>query len=314
MIKTKFNSGVINLVTATALIMAIMGCEVEPASLEPKVFEPENISTELVEFSPTFSSDGSEIYFARSNDEWGTKKLNSSIYYAVKKNNKWSVPKLASFSGEFNDSSPHLTHDDKTLFFISERPSAAEKISADIWKVEKDDNGEWGTPIRLEEPINSPGKESSPRADQKGNLYFASYRNGGYGQGDLYVAKNENGQYGAPENMGLFINTSKGEWNLEVNGAGDMIIFEASGRDLNLSSYGDLYISFFRQDQWTIPQNIKEINTTGSDLYPCLTNDEKTLYYTSSDSLKGTNTDIYFVNFEPLLEQYESTAILVGNQ
>jgi len=83
--------------------------------LKSKVFEPENISTDVVEYSPTFSSFGSEIYFAKSNEKWGFGELKSSIFYSIRKYNKWSPPKLASFSGQHNDSDPHLIHDDETI-------------------------------------------------------------------------------------------------------------------------------------------------------------------------------------------------------
>lgn len=278
--------------------------------LKSRVFEPENISTDAVEYSPTFSSSGSEIYFAKSNDKWGSGELKSSIYYSIRKDNKWSPPKLASFSGHHNDSDPHLTHDDETMFFISKRPSEINQISADIWMVEKNQKGEWGTPIRLNSSINSTANEYSPRTDKNGNLYFASDRPGGYGQGDLYMVRKENEKFTLPINLGNSINTDKGEWNLEISGDGELIIFEASERVQNLSSYGDLYISFNLNNKWTIPQNIKELNTTGSDLYPHLTNRENILYYTSSDSLKSTNTDIYFIDFKTIYDNYKQTSIL----
>ncbi|MEM9685522.1 MAG: hypothetical protein AAF934_01200 [Bacteroidota bacterium] len=277
-----------------------------------KVFEPGNISTEAVEFSPSFSSSGSEIYFAKSNDMWGKGAIKSSIYYSTKKDNKWSTPKLVSFSGTYDDSDPHLTRDGKTMYFVSDRPSEASRMSADIWMVKKDKGGKWGIPTRLKHPINSPGTEYSPRTDNKGNLYFASDRSDGYGQGDLYMAKREKGKFASPVNLGNSINTAKGEWNLEVNGSGDLIIFEASERVQNLSSYGDLYISFKRHNRWTVPQHIKEINTTGSDLYPHLTDGERMLYFTSSDRLKSTDTTIYFIAFTPLYDRYKKTAVLPG--
>ncbi len=278
--------------------------------LKPKVFEPENISTDAVEYSPTFSSPGLEFYFAKSNNKWGSGELKSSIYYSIRKDNKWSTPELASFSGHYNDSDPHLTHNGETLFFISKRPSKTNQMSADIWMVEKNKKGEWGTPIRLNNSINSTANEYSPRTDKNGNLYFASDRPGGYGQGDLYMARKESGKFILPINLGNSINTDKGEWNLEISGDGELIIFEASERVQNLSSYGDLYISFNLNSIWTIPQNIKELNTTGSDLYPHLTNSGNMLYYTSSDSLKSTNTDIYYIEFETIYNNYKKSSVL----
>ncbi|MBQ4819073.1 PD40 domain-containing protein [Aquimarina sp. MMG016] len=293
------------------MLLVLISCKDDSKQLKPQVFEPGNISTTSVEYATTFSIDDSEVYFAKSNNKWGTSNMKSSIYYSVKENGEWSTPKLASFSGKYDDSGPHISNNGKTLYFISKRPSKeVTPISKDIWKVEKDKNGTWGVPIRLNDAINSEKDEYSPCTDKYGNLYFASNRLGGYGQGDLYIAKKEKDTFSSPINLGNTINSDKGEWNLEVNNDGNIIIFESSGREQNLSSYGDLYISFKINDQWSIPQNIKEINTTGSDLYAELIEDDRLLYYTSSDSLKSTHTNIYSIEFAALNKKYRKNAVL----
>lgn len=109
-------------------------------------------------------------------------------------------------------------------------------------------------------------------------------------------------------NLGNTLNSEKGEWNLELNKEGDIIIFEASERAENLSSYGDLYISFKSNNEWSLPQNIQEVNTTGSDLYPELIEDDNILYFSSSDSLESTQTNIYFIEFEHIYDKYRKNA------
>ncbi len=308
--KSKDTFDLLSILLYSVVILLTIGCNKELKEHQPTLFEPGNISTASIEYGLTFSSSGSEIYFSKSNDQWGKGDVVSFIYYSVYKNGTWSTPKLASFSGKYDDSAPYITNHGKTLYFISKRPAeGGEEVSMDIWKVERDDKGEWGVPMRLEEPINSLANEYCLRTDTYGNLYFASDRKGGYGQGDLYTAKKTNDQYDPPINLGSSLNSEFGEWNLEVNQKGDLIIFEASQRKENLSSYGDLYISFKENDQWSLPQNIKEINTTGSDLYPELIEDTNTLYYSSSDSLESTQTNIYFVDFKNLYTKYRKNAV-----
>ena len=291
------------------LLITLSSCKVNSRGLKPEVFELERISTKLVEYSSTFSNSNDEVYFARSNDKWGSGNSRSSIYRSVKENQEWSEPKLASFSGTYDDSGPHIANNGKTLWFISERPSGGiQEVSPDIWRVEKDKTGAWGAPIRLSNLINSNKNEYSPRTDEDGNLYFASDRPGGYGQGDLYVAKKEKGEYTSPINLGNSINSKTGEWNLEISKDGSVLIFEASGREQNLSPYGDLYISFKLNNEWTAPQNIEEINTTGSDLYPDLIEDDLKLYFTSSDSLPSTNTNIYSIDFRRIQKKYRKNS------
>jgi len=271
-------------------------------------FEPGIVSTEFVEYSSSFSRDGQEVFFARSTGKWGKGKMKSVIYYSQYANGEWSSPKVVPFSGNYDDSGPHLSNDDKTLYFISKRPSEGIVISSDIWVVVRNDHGDWNTPQRLENPINSDKREYSPRTDNNGNLYFASDRDGGMGQGDLYLSQLHDGKYDEPVNMGIPLNSKEGEWNLEINDTGDVIIFEASGKEENVSPYGDLYISFKSDEMWSLPQNITELNTSGSDLYPQLMNDG-TLYFTSSDSLKSTDTNIYYVDFQNLMTTYRGKAI-----
>ncbi len=305
---TKFTIGALMI---HGIWLVFTGCSGKPSQLKPQIFEEGNISTKSVEYSTTFSATGMEVFFAKSNGKWGTGGMKSSIHYSVKENGEWSAPQLAPFSGQYDDSGPHICNDGKTIYFISQRPSKeATQISRDIWKVEKDENDTWGIPTRLNNTINSEKNEYGPRTDKYGNLYFASDRSGGYGQGDLYLAKKEKDTFALPVNLGDVINSDQGEWNLEISDDGNTIIFESSGREQNLSSYGDLYISFKFNDEWSMPQAIKELNTTGSDLYAELIEEDELLYYTSSDSLKSTDTNIYFIRFGSLYDSYRNSAIM----
>lgn len=273
------------------------------------LFEPHLISTDSVEYAASFSASGTEVYFARSADKWGSGNMKSSIYYSAKSKGKWSKPSKVSFSGQFDDSDPHISKDEKSLYFVSTRPAKDAPLSQDIWVVKKDKTGKWGIPTRLDDKINSESREYSPRTDDEGNLYFASDKAGGQGQGDIYRAELDKGNFKAAINLGEVINSDKGEWNVEINGSGTLIIFEASERKENISGYGDLYISFNKGNQWSIPQHIKELNTSGSDLYPDISADSKTLFFSSSKSLKSPDTNIYFTAFKPILKKYKRLAV-----
>ena len=273
------------------------------------LFEPDNISTGSVEYGSSFSENFTEVYFVRSEDPWGTMNSKGTIYYSKMTNGRWGVPEVAFFSGEFDDSDPHLTEDGRRIYFISKGRSPLSGNSADIWLIQKSKDGNWGMPARLPAPINSSADEWSPKTDARGNLYFASSRDGGFGQGDIYMSKRQDGRFQTPENLGSIINSKSGEWNLDVSPNGEILIFEASGRPENQTPYGDLYISFKKETSWSIPQNILELNTGGSDLYPEMIPSHDLLFYTSSDSIRSKNTEVYSVSMKKLLQSYRRRAV-----
>jgi hypothetical protein len=256
-------------------------------------------SSHLIEYGATFNQTLDTAYLVIAEGKWGKDALKSSIYISVKHSDAWSDPQIAPFSGIYDDSDPHLSSDGKSMFFISNRPP---NNSVDIFQVNKLSSSKWSEPKRLIE-VNSDYNEYSPTIDTKGNLYFASDRPGGYGQGDLYLALKVDEGFGTPWNLGSSINSPTGEWNLHI--ANDSIlIFESSGRTESRSGYGDLFISFLRNDNWSKPQNIIEINTTGSDLYPFYNSRSGLLFFASSDSLTSTNVNIYSVEFAELINRY----------
>jgi Tol biopolymer transport system component len=69
----------------------------------------------------------------------------------------------------------------------------------------------FGTPTNLGPTVNSSYADPNPSISADGlELYFESYRSGGYGSGDLYVSTRETIQdpWGVPVNLGSTINTS----------------------------------------------------------------------------------------------------------
>lgn len=294
--------------TATIALLVQISFHGQGSDGNKTVFEAGLISTSAVEYGCSISNTGTEIFFVRSEQAWGSPQSKGTIYYSKKIKSGWTTPEVAFFSGIYDDSDPHLSSDGEHLFIISRGRGNPESDSPDIWMIDKLEDGSWGQARRLAEPINSGAREYSPRTDKFGNLYFASDREGGFGQGDLYLSRLQDGNYQPPENLGSIINAATGEWNLEVSDAGDILIFEASGRTSNKSPYGDLYISFKSDDVWSIPQNIEELNSTGSDLYPELTSNS-VLFFSSSDKLESKSTNIYHVQFDIMLEKYRKSAL-----
>jgi len=278
------------------------------AQVDKQLFLKDLLGTQSIDYGITFTADQKTFYFARAEGVWG-QKIKSTIYYASQTDGQWSELKVAPFSGVYDDSDPHISADGRRLYFVSDRPDQKATVSADIWMVEKNNISGWKAPVRLPEPINSTHMEASPKTTKNGDLYFVSNRKGTVGQGDIFRAAFKDDGIAEVQNLGETINASTGEWNFDINPEGNILIFEASHREENLSVSGDLYISFKNNSDWTSPQNIMELNSTGSDLYPELMN-EGTLYYSSNGFHAGTSPKIYAVDVQRLIERYKKSAKL----
>lgn len=149
----------------------------------PKIL-PENINFTDFQSGAFISKDGKTILFSSDspNGKGGT-----DIYRSVKdENGNWSAPQFLSYNinTSNNEDSPYLSEDGHTLYFCSNgHPGYG---GYDIYKSEFL-NGEWTKPVNLGQPINTPGDEthfSLLPGSSKG--YYASNRQGGYGDMDIY--------------------------------------------------------------------------------------------------------------------------------
>lgn len=230
----------------------------------------------------TFSPDGATAFWVGWNGTWGSNNASRRVIYSSELvDGEWSAAAPMPFSGEFSDDDPFVSPDGQWLYFVSERPADEndKELDADIWRYNLVD-GE-----RLQHlSVNSDVAEYSPVVSVSGTLYFASARDGGFGQGDLYRAVPSGNGFAPPENLGTAFNTATGEWNLWVAPGENEILFEASSRASNVSVPGDLYYSWRTASGWTSAIPVSELNTRGSDLLPRMHPDGETLYYTTAES------------------------------
>jgi DNA-binding beta-propeller fold protein YncE len=226
----------------------------------------------------TFSPDGISAWWTAWDGEWGKAGAGRrTIYTSGWADDRWSAPVAAPFTGKFDDDDPFVSPDGQWIYFVSTRPadSGAAETPGDIWRYQLKE------PNRLQRlSINSEATEYSPVVTRSGALYFASSRNGGYGQGDLYRAAALGESFAAPELLGPALNHPTGEWNLWVSDDEREIIFEASSRATNMSTPGDLYYSWLTKSGWSPAAPIAGLNTDSSDLMPRLHPDGKRLYFT----------------------------------
>jgi len=148
----------------------------------------EMINSWGVEDDAFMTQDGKKIIFSSD--------INSSngdldLYIVeLMEDSTWSLPKSLGnmINTRFDEDSPFLTEDGKTLYFCSN--SNLSMGGFDIFKSEMNPNGTWGAPMNMGYPYNSPANDINFYVDdKKGVAIFSSQRAGGYGEMDLYVVE-----------------------------------------------------------------------------------------------------------------------------
>jgi len=245
---------------------------------EPVVFGDGVISTGEFESHPAFTPDGRTLYFVRSNPEF----TQWTIYISHHADGRWSVPKVAPFSGKHRDADPFVAADGQHLYFISDRPvDGTPKKDLDIWVMDRTKDGDWGEPRNLGAPVNTTADEWFPSVAADGTLYFGSSRPGGHGKTDLYRARRVADKYAQPENLGPNVNSAADEFEGCIAPDQSYIVFMALGRPDSLGG-GDLYISYQKDGRWTPAKNLgPKINGPGLEIGPSLSPDGKYFFYSS---------------------------------
>ncbi len=181
--------------------------------------------------------DGQTIYFTGNNvkdndrtayGKGGTSNL--KIYRTKLLNGKWGGIEDLSINGKnFSTGHPALSVDEKTLYFVSDRPGGYGKT--DLYMVKLNSDGSFGPLSNLGHRINTAGREMFPFVAQDSTLYFSSdgYINNNLGLLDIYksdILKKEISEEVKIKNIGEPFNS----------GYDDFAFFIDTNRDLGYFS------------------------------------------------------------------------------
>lgn len=255
------------------------------AQTEPALFEPGKISDGGA-FGLTISPDSRTALWVKSNGKRDTLVVMES----VKVKGKWQDPVVASFSsssGNWKDIDPVFSPDGETILFQSTRPvpGLPQRQGFDIWAVKKQKKG-WSEPFHLGNNINTDASESYASMSLDGSVYFMKENSDGLGKSDIYVSQKLNGAYQVPKNLGLPVNTPNRESNPFISPGGDYLIYFSDKPE----GYGevDLYISFKKGENWSVPQNLgNSVNTSQAEFCPFYHTGEKRLYFARQTKSNG---------------------------
>lgn len=208
-----------------ALCLALTSAGPPPAA-DVTDWKPKGVSSPQFESHAAFDPLTGDFYFVRSSPKFEGWR----ILVTRCESRGWSKPEPPAFAGEGVEADPYFTKDGRTLYYISTRPAiGVSGRSLDIWRVEREGKGAWGTPFRLPEPVNSSGQEWFPRPAPDGWLYFGSDRPGGLGRTDIWRARaGEDGRW-TVENLGGNVNTAGDEYEPLPSPDGTRMIVMADG-------------------------------------------------------------------------------------
>ena len=143
------------------------------------------VNSGMLETQPSLSADGRTLYFVRAPRNW---EGNSDIWVSHRlPNREWGEPqKLGSeINSSEQEQCPFIHPDGQTLYFLSEGHLGMGGI--DIFYSRLQSGGTWGQPQNIGYPINSIQNEGPLTVSLDGKTaYFASEREGGYGENDIY--------------------------------------------------------------------------------------------------------------------------------
>ena len=147
-----------------------------------------NINSKAFESDAFITPDGLTLYFSTGKySEDGTLDLYMSTRTSTGAD--WGPARTlgANINTKFDDDSPYLSKDGKTLYFSSRGHNTMGGY--DIFKSEYDEAGrKWGPAQNMGYPINTPDDDSYYRLSPDGSYaYLSSYRIGGYGEKDIYT-------------------------------------------------------------------------------------------------------------------------------
>ena len=180
---------------------------------------------------------------------------NGDIYYSDFYDGTWSGLKSIGnhINGQFTwEGQPSISADNQTLYFASARALSKTHFGGmDLYKVERQLNGNWGDPINLGPKVNTTGNEKSPFMHSDSyTLYFSSDGRPGVGGQDIFFSHIDKfKEFTEPVNIGVPINTEEDEVGFMVSTDGKYGYFSSNSAGEGLDIYNFELPEYARPDE-----------------------------------------------------------------
>lgn len=184
----------------------------------PKVFD-KSLNSNMHDGTASFSNDGSYMAFTCNNHDTKRKDtfVGLQICFSTYKDGQWSnMEHFFLNNKEYSVGQPCLTSDGNTMYFTSDMPGGFG--GADIYRIKKDEKGEWGKQENLGDKINTEGNEMFPFYEEKNEILFFT-SNGRFGLGglDIFICAMNGSEFGRVHNAGFPLNTQYDDFAVIVD-------------------------------------------------------------------------------------------------
>jgi outer membrane protein OmpA-like peptidoglycan-associated protein len=186
---------------------------------EPKIFD-KGLDGKLHDGPASFNKEGTYVAFTRNHyhDKSIDKVVELQIYFSSYLDGKWLEPTPFIFNNEnYSTGHPCLTSNGNTMYFTSDMPGGFG--GADIYRVVKNEKGEWNIPENLGDKINTEGDETFPFFEEMNSrLLFVSDGRFGLGGTDIFIANQNGSSFTDVINAGTPLNTRYDDFSVIADG------------------------------------------------------------------------------------------------
>ncbi|MFP4556284.1 MAG: OmpA family protein [Bacteroidales bacterium] len=258
----------------------------------------ENVNSDFDEYWPSLSADEKTLVITRNipKDESVHEVMynrQEDFYISTREpDGEWQPARNIGApinTPRFNEGAQSLTADGQRMYYT------VCKGNCNLFVSDKDENGNWGRPRPLPEPVNLPNtSEKQPSISPDGKtLYFVSNREDGYGKFDIWRSViNENGNWSEPENIGDSINTAFNEQSPFIHFDNQTLYFSSSGH-VGMGGLDIYKTTMLNDSTWSTPINLGYPINTYRDEDGLIVNAKGTSAYFSSDVDAESGRDIY---------------------
>jgi len=262
----------------------------EPPGTTPKLFASsifKQVAGNSVHSSPSFSSDGKEMYYTIMPTEGPF-----VIKYMKMIGENWTNPETVKFTKGIDGNNSLFANSDDIILFKSLTPRYNKQNILTLWKVERE-NGIWGKPHELDPIFDNLAMGVS--ITNSGTIYFTLAKEG-YGSHDIYRSQLINGKYSNPEKLCHEINSDGDDWQPYVAPDESYLIFSRY-KGAPKKGIINLYISFKQTDgYWSEALNMGKAINEKDAAWPYVSPDGKYIFFVSSKDNDSWFYKVYWVD------------------